>query len=338
MFKSKLNELCQKRRWAMPEYEKTGSFGPGHSLLFRASVTVNGTTFTGPEEPLFGTLKEAQNEAARIALDFFTSSNSMPSFAEAKEELITNITKPKDVGPAAPSLSTPTDDSYKTLLRNYAEKNNLGIPVYDKESVTMGHSRRFHASVTLGSQSFETPHLCDVAADAEEEVARVALKSFTSDENIGIDLKNYKNLLSMLALGHPGPKYETNAGGLPHSRTFLSIVEIDGERFEGDIMNTKKQAENSAAKVAWTKLNERKQNKTSSLSDTATGKVNEPLFEGIKANHFNRKPTLNIEGEKMPMPAGSRITVVPEKTRSLLPEGSKLLPFSDEVWVAALVE
>lgn len=54
------------------------------------------------------------------------------------------------------------------------------------------------------------------------------------------------------------PVYDTVSDGLSHIPTFASTVEIKGERFQGSVMKTKKQAENDAAKVAWTRLRERK--------------------------------------------------------------------------------
>ena len=56
--------------------------------------------------------------------------------------------------------------------------------------------------------------------------------------------------------GLAGPTYQTLSKGLHHEQTFISTIEFGGESFQGDVMKKKKQAENSAAKVAWMKLKE----------------------------------------------------------------------------------
>lgn len=69
----------------------------------------------------------------------------------------------------------------------------------------------------------------------------------------------YKNLLQELAQkgGHRLPVYETSRSGPPHTPTFISTVEINGERFRGHEASAKKQAEVYAAKAAYTTLIER---------------------------------------------------------------------------------
>lgn len=54
------------------------------------------------------------------------------------------------------------------------------------------------------------------------------------------------------------PTYSTSRSGEAHSPVFVSSVEIEGENFIGEEAKTKKQAETSAAKVAYNALKERK--------------------------------------------------------------------------------
>lgn len=69
----------------------------------------------------------------------------------------------------------------------------------------------------------------------------------------------YKNLLQELVQreGFHLPVYSTSKSGEAHMPTFVSNVEIEGERFTGQEAKNKKQAEMSAAKVAYTILKER---------------------------------------------------------------------------------
>ncbi|XP_062015499.1 double-stranded RNA-binding protein 1-like [Rosa rugosa] len=69
----------------------------------------------------------------------------------------------------------------------------------------------------------------------------------------------YKNLLQELAQkeGFSMPAYTTVNSGASHMPTFSSTVDVEGEKFSGHVGKSKKQAELSAAKVAYTTLKER---------------------------------------------------------------------------------
>ncbi|KAJ0080184.1 hypothetical protein Patl1_22818 [Pistacia atlantica] len=71
MYKSRLQELCHQRSFNLPEYTSTKQ-GPDHNPRFQATVTVNDILFTTPN--LCRSSKEAQNTAARLAFEHFSSS------------------------------------------------------------------------------------------------------------------------------------------------------------------------------------------------------------------------------------------------------------------------
>lgn len=70
----------------------------------------------------------------------------------------------------------------------------------------------------------------------------------------------YKNLLQEMAQkrGLGLPAYSTSQSGEVHVPFFVSLVKIGEETFEGERLRTKKQAEMSAAKVAYITLKEGK--------------------------------------------------------------------------------
>ncbi|EXC30887.1 Double-stranded RNA-binding protein 1 [Morus notabilis] len=69
MFKTKLQELCQKRSWSLPEYSTTKQ-GLDHNPSFSATVFVNDQSFQTLS--LYKSSKEAQNDAARLAFEHFS--------------------------------------------------------------------------------------------------------------------------------------------------------------------------------------------------------------------------------------------------------------------------
>jgi len=71
MHKSKLQELCHRRRWSLPKYSAIHVDGPPHNPSFKGTVFVNGLTFTSSET--FNSSGEAQNQAAMKAFLNFTS-------------------------------------------------------------------------------------------------------------------------------------------------------------------------------------------------------------------------------------------------------------------------
>lgn len=80
MFKAKLQELSQQKRWGLPRYIAMKD-GPDHLPHFKASVYVNGLSFHSPT--VSTSSKQALNEAAKLAFLHFSSSSGYlpPSFS-----------------------------------------------------------------------------------------------------------------------------------------------------------------------------------------------------------------------------------------------------------------
>ncbi|CAL9194575.1 unnamed protein product [Musa hybrid cultivar] len=245
MDKSRLQQLCQQRQWPLPEYAIYRE-GPDHDPHFRAMVTVNGANFHSPDDSR--TIKEAQNKAAQVAL----------------EQLLETAPPPP-----TPSASLPPalekQLSNKSHLQSYLQKNNKGLPTY--QSVPDGTpSRRFKATVKFDGETFESAGYFHTVKEAEQSAAKIALMSLCVAGNQQDYSGVYKMLLQELAQkrGLSLPKYTTTNYGESHMPTFSSKVEIKGELFQGDVAKTKKQAENNAAKVALSQLEECRANRFSS--------------------------------------------------------------------------
>lgn len=75
MYKTRLQELCHQRSWNLPKYSTT-KHGLDHNPRFQATVALHDVAFTTLN--LFRSSKEAQNDAARLAFEHFSSSRPNP--------------------------------------------------------------------------------------------------------------------------------------------------------------------------------------------------------------------------------------------------------------------
>ncbi|PKU69945.1 double-stranded RNA-binding protein 1 isoform X1 [Dendrobium catenatum] len=260
MHKNRLQELCHKRMWTLPAYTNTRD-GPDHNPIFGASVVVNGQTFDAPN--LSKSVKEAQNKAAEVALDYLSA---IP---------LASVTPAQAAGDDPPPAAN-AQFSYKSQLQHYAQKRNIGVLKYDSVREGSAHALRFKARVTINGQTFESSQYFSTLREAEHSAARVALTSLPLEENRQDEPNFYKNLLQQLVQkeGRSLPIYNTQCDGESHMPVFTSTVVVDGESFVGDVARTKKQAEMNAAKVA---LNHLKGRINAHSMEVTRGKANNNL-------------------------------------------------------------
>ncbi|KAJ6951794.1 double-stranded RNA-binding protein 1-like isoform X19 [Populus alba x Populus x berolinensis] len=147
---------------------------------------------------------------------------------------------------------------FKNLLQTYAQKRNFSQPMYSREHVGPPHASRFKCKVTVNGQTYESQEYFPTLNKAELAAAKAALMSLLPN-GVEEDEFGYKSLLQELAQreGCGLPTYLTDKSGEAHAPTFVSKVEIEGEIFTGQGAKTKKQAEMSAAKIAFTALKQR---------------------------------------------------------------------------------
>ncbi|PSS15815.1 Double-stranded RNA-binding protein [Actinidia chinensis var. chinensis] len=374
MYKSKLKELCQKKSWGLPEYS-TAREGLDHNPCFTATVTINGVPFQTTDQSR--NVKEAQNKAAKLALDHFSS------------DLSPN-TSPKQPSPSS-ALSGDMLYLYKNRLQRYAQKSNLTLPEYSTERDGPPHDSRFKSKVTMDGKTYESPHFFPTIREAEHAAAKVALESLSIDEVQEDDSGLYKNLLQELAQKEDFhiPKYVTMNSGPPHMPSFVSTVEIGGQYFEGKAARSKKQAETNAAKIAYTGLQEPKDYVSSAGNEEKLSPKLTPANAEFSTHHAPTPPpdadidtkqprclpssrdsvysslrdqlsfsssssesehsecsnnSSMVSTNEPPVGAGAtnivpreEILVYPRTPNMKLPEAATVLPFSDEKWVALKV-
>ncbi|KAH8480812.1 hypothetical protein H0E87_030896 [Populus deltoides] len=275
MYKSNLQAMCQQRGWELPAYQVTKQ-GKDHNPLFSATVTVNATSFSSPSPS--SSSKKAQSDAAKLAYDHFSLiSSPSPSLSDCSGGSAGENTRLSQENPTPLSNTNPTplsneagavaktDESFggmqhlfKNQLQTYAQKRNFTLPVYSCERVGPPHASRFKCKVTVNGQTYESQEYFPTLIKAELAAAKAALMSLLSN-GVEEDGFGYKSLLQELARreGCGLPTYWTDKSGEAHAPTFVSKVEIEGEIFTGQGAKTKKQAEMSAAKIAYTALQQR---------------------------------------------------------------------------------
>ncbi|KAF4367468.1 hypothetical protein F8388_025886 [Cannabis sativa] len=237
MYKSKLQELCQKNHWTLPTYTSTKQ-GLDHNPSFSATVVVNGQSFhtSGSSK----SSKEAQNDAARVAFNHFSptddpllppipnaSSFPQPYFLSSSTGAITDVETIHGVGLGQTFQQTPQEDDktsssvnpqtigsttflvsqnkfrdvqhvYKSHLQMYTQKNKLIAPSYTSEREGPPHASRFKCRVTVDGKIFESPEFHSTLKEAEHAAAKVALMSLSPDVVQKDDATFHKNLLQEL--------------------------------------------------------------------------------------------------------------------------------------------
>ncbi|XP_038904854.1 double-stranded RNA-binding protein 1-like isoform X2 [Benincasa hispida] len=199
---------------------------------------------------------------------------------------------------------------YKNKLQNLAQKRGLSLPMYTCERDGPPHASRFRCKVEIDGKTYESPEFHGTLKDAENAVAKVALLSLCQDgaqEDSGL----YKNLLQEMAQkrGLGLPIYSTSQSGEVHVPVFVSTVKVGEETSEGKPSRTKKQAEMSAAKVAYFTIKEGKiasprERDSQAISSSLQSNVSTDQDLQVISSPVISHPSMSIE--KQPNDGGSQ--------------------------------
>nr|XP_019703113.1 double-stranded RNA-binding protein 1 isoform X2 [Elaeis guineensis] len=230
---------------------------------------------------------------------------------------------------------------YKNQLQTFAQRKNVDLPIYTYIREGLPHAPRFKATVTFNGKIFESSQYFSTLKEAEHDAAKVALMSSLPEENQQGETGFYKNLLQELAHkeGFSLPKYTTVGDGACHKPSFSSTVEVEGESFEGDVANTKKQAETNAAKVAWCTLNERRLSKlpsglpssgqlqkepscvVSSLESAVVMKLHEPRDVSVPVSQVKIDKVAEVASDKLEPTTADSVKALPDNQKTYSPSG-----------------
>ncbi|GAU48807.1 hypothetical protein TSUD_406400 [Trifolium subterraneum] len=307
MYKMKLQELCHRRRWSLPEYYAMNIDGPPHNPNFKAYVFVNGVTFSSSDT--FNSSKEAHNQAAMKAFLNFSSPPSGSSIPKNeygyKEEVEAVKPKPMQspIPPQSQVIMNDTHRSRKLQLQDYARKNDHDQPVFKVKTEGIPHDIHYKANVVIDGKSFEKPTLFNTIKEAEQAAAKIA-DMFQQASVIIISYEescSFKSLLHELTQREDfsKPTYKTTKIGRPHMPTFFSTVEVESLEFHGKASTSKKLAEQDAAKIAYTALNECGIHMYAAFSSSI--KENQAVETTHESDFVKSKQKLNLEDEDEPL-------------------------------------
>ncbi|CAA0810695.1 Double-stranded RNA-binding protein 1 [Striga hermonthica] len=156
IFKSRLQEFCQKAGFTTPVYD-TIKEGPSHEPFFRSTVIVNNARYDSL--PGFFNRKAAEQSAAEVALVELANSADMKFW-----------------------ISQPVQETglCKNVLQEYAQKMNYAIPLYECHKVEKpGRASAYSCVVEIGGIKY-IGALASTKKEAEIKAARTAMIAIQS--------------------------------------------------------------------------------------------------------------------------------------------------------------
>ncbi|KAM5578184.1 hypothetical protein ABKV19_008482 [Rosa sericea] len=257
MFKSKLQELCQKKAWPLPEFSSKKE-GLDHDPRFSATVKINGLEFNTVDS--FRSSKLAQNDAARLAFDHFSAPATRPiPFDFPQPSLVA-------IAPSGLPTGLGTDRSFtSTPLQLQKTQETHQAPQVSGNATDGGSQVSGNATVdgsqVSGNATVAGFKVSGNATVAGSQVSATASSFQISGRALGVEGDNrskgiqhlHKNQLQRYAQKRNLilPVYSCEREGPPHAARFKCTVTIDGKTYQGqEFLPTLKDAEHAAAKVA----------------------------------------------------------------------------------------
>ncbi|XP_027358913.1 double-stranded RNA-binding protein 6-like isoform X2 [Abrus precatorius] len=225
MYKTKIQELCQRRSWRIPEYETTRE-GPDHNPRFTSTVIVNAIPFRSPTAAR--TAKQAQNDAAMQAFLHFVSPSPSPS--------------PSPLSPCSfpqHSLSISGFSSFPQPSLCESSPGSSG-PSFDVDNI-LRTNRVLQPRLEEGCQTSPINSPVTVVRDTMTAKDHKNMSHLYKNQLQSYAQKRNLNL----------PVYSSEWEGPPHAMRFKCRVTVDGQTYESDkFYSSLKHAEHAAAEVA----------------------------------------------------------------------------------------
>ncbi|MED6145333.1 HLA class II histocompatibility antigen, DR beta 4 chain, variant 2 [Stylosanthes scabra] len=255
MYKTKVQELCQKRSWSLPEYETTRD-GPDHNPRFTAAVTVTGIRFE-TQSPCRSS-KEAQNNAAMLAFQHLSSqpppsfiNPSPPPFPPKPKLVLRPKPKPNNIPftatPTLPGLNSFPQPTLAPELSPFPQPPLSAPSTHCTPSASTAINNILPTSAVLpqkleeGCQISQITNPVTAARDTVTTGDRKSMAHLYKNQ-----LQNYAQKRNLQL-----PVYTSEWEGPPHAMRFKCKVTFDGQTYEcPNFFSTLKDAEHAAAEVA----------------------------------------------------------------------------------------
>ncbi|KAG4111407.1 hypothetical protein ERO13_D13G102300v2 [Gossypium hirsutum] len=342
MYKSRLQELCQKKAWRLPEYNVTKQ-GQDHNPRFEATVDVNGMSFQS-QNPAKSS-KEAQNDAAYLAFLHFTAPPLPdPGSSNAIANFDSNTTNRSLQPERQEACRDSHEDSslFKNLLQELMQKEGCPLPVYTTTRSGEAHASMFVSSVEVKGEAF-TGQGARTKKQAEFLAAKVAytkLKECKSNKVSTNITPAYHELEGHVVSSFHSPT-NVNAGteqnlGSKSGSLLNSSSTLGADRQDDRVHVTF--MDHHSVQFPQPEMTTDWESSPSSpiLSDHPLPEDN-PSTANIPSNHW---VTTNLVEDSMKQHVEmssiscNRIIVRPRVPNMKFPAGSTVLPMSDNVWVA----
>ncbi|KAM7499973.1 hypothetical protein LguiA_024387 [Lonicera macranthoides] len=175
LYKSRLQIYAQKKNLALPTYSNVAD-GPPHARRFKSTVTVDDKTYEAAE--FYSTVKEAEQAAAKVALESLSS-------VDTRQE---------------------DETLYRSLLQELTQKEGLRVPTYETIKSGPPHTPTFLSNVVIKGETFHG-QVARTKKQAEMSAAKAAYKAL-------IERSTRKNLAlksQMTAVSQPNAMREMEA-------------------------------------------------------------------------------------------------------------------------------
>ncbi|KAL4318573.1 hypothetical protein GQ457_18G005690 [Hibiscus cannabinus] len=328
MFKSKLQELCQRRQWALPRYTSMKD-GPDHNPCFKSSVFLNGTSFHS--SVLCKSCKEAQNDAAKSAFLHFTSSSSSSSSSYSPAAAAAN---PIPVQEADLGI-------YKNMLQELTQREEWSLPEYKTSKCGVPHRPTFFSSVQVEGHLFYGK-AGKSKKEAEINAAKLAYTNLTERLQISssevsspqqLDGEHLKLMSTSVDLNSKEneeydevQEVEVGEKELANSTTSFQrepLKSVSGSDLTPDVENEEHAEENGVPEVK--------------TGETESSISCEPANVNISDLSISDSNTEKVPGVRSYL-LNNRVRVYPCYPDIAFPQGITVLPISDDKWVAVSLE
>lgn len=221
MNKTRLQELCHRKRWNPPEYS-TRKDGPPHNPTFTATVTVGGLSF--PTDHPARSAKEAQSNAAGLAIQCLTDPKP-PPLADSSSTITDVKNIPATKGTSQPEIQA-TSQSHQAHEAFLVTRDDKKLDSSSASNIVN------NVPATKGTLQVQIQETCQTP-EGMQHLYKTQLQTYAQKRNL------------------PLPMYSFESIGPSHNCRFKSKVTIEGQTYESpDFFPTLKDAEHAAAKLA----------------------------------------------------------------------------------------